>query len=804
MKYTFTLFSLLVFSTFSYSQCTEAKDADMAKYKRLTETQDAQGCSQCAMLALYFCSAKHCVEAEDKRKVRSLIEACKTNIKTMGQPYCCPELVNKEPEWGIAVGATPTGSSSKNTSATNASNSGAQQQQSLEALSSGLASSPENPLGVDNVLLNELVSLIPDDNLKNILQGYATSISNNEEISYRQVYNDVLSAFDMNPAIGMMDQYNVDQGALDLMFNQPEVLQDFFVSTGVAQTEEQARLYSFSTQAMLNNYSNYNPADVIGAGLDLITVMIQDAAQTAERTRILKARYKELFDQTLKSKYLEKDPKLGAALIDTHIGTIGNKMLTSIYRYDCDSSCGLRVEKGILKYINPKLNMSKELCIAEFENSGDFGSGSVDSVYFGTGNRIIVAEGIDAVFLSVARDNMNTAKKVYKCKNCLDKGTYMLSLKDGSILWESNIELNYSINYDDYRYKTDGNVVAYNPWLYLKKIALAEVELPFSSKKRAELYEIYQFDKNHDFNYNGLIPSKEFLEGKEREISYGSQYSSTISQKEVRASLFWGSIRKFPRTKDFTRIGSTVFCIASSSGYTNSDAMTNELTGLAQNKQGDLFIVNTQGKLAKLSKESYQLDSPEFINQIRKSLVNKILPTFDLSTLPVPVVSNGNGMERNLYAQYPHLTLSPDEKWLLYVIKDELFIIDPTDFKKIKSYKLMNQPHRTYFGKENGDWVLYLQSINEFQFPITKKYSMKRLTQDTPPPKAPVEATSTSKDAKGSSSNSSTNKKSASSGTKNTSSKTKKEEELQRLIDLYTKGLINEDEFKKAKAKLNQ
>lgn len=88
----------------SYAQCTEAKDADMAKYKRLTETQDAQGCSQCAMLSLYFCSAKYCATAEDKRKVGAMITACKRNIENMGQPYCCPELVTKEPQWGSMVG----------------------------------------------------------------------------------------------------------------------------------------------------------------------------------------------------------------------------------------------------------------------------------------------------------------------------------------------------------------------------------------------------------------------------------------------------------------------------------------------------------------------------------------------------------------------------------------------------------------------------------------------------------------------------------------------------------------------------
>ncbi len=83
-----------------FAQCTEAKDPEMAKYKKLTETQDAQGCSECALLALYFCSARHTVAVEDKRKVGAMITTIKRNIQQMGQPYCCPGYLNKEPEWG--------------------------------------------------------------------------------------------------------------------------------------------------------------------------------------------------------------------------------------------------------------------------------------------------------------------------------------------------------------------------------------------------------------------------------------------------------------------------------------------------------------------------------------------------------------------------------------------------------------------------------------------------------------------------------------------------------------------------------
>jgi hypothetical protein len=115
MKKTILLLLTILYAPFMLqAQCTEAKDQDMAKYKRLTETQDAQGCSQCAMLALYFCSAKYCAKPEDVRKVDAMITACKRNIKTMGEPYCCTELLNKQPQWGVGVNGSSSGSTTGN------------------------------------------------------------------------------------------------------------------------------------------------------------------------------------------------------------------------------------------------------------------------------------------------------------------------------------------------------------------------------------------------------------------------------------------------------------------------------------------------------------------------------------------------------------------------------------------------------------------------------------------------------------------------------------------------------------------
>src|SRR5690606_22366087 len=61
---------------------------------------DAQGCSQCAWLANLYCIAENGLYKNDKTEVQNAINATKTNIKLMGEPICCPELLTKSVKWG--------------------------------------------------------------------------------------------------------------------------------------------------------------------------------------------------------------------------------------------------------------------------------------------------------------------------------------------------------------------------------------------------------------------------------------------------------------------------------------------------------------------------------------------------------------------------------------------------------------------------------------------------------------------------------------------------------------------------------
>ena len=159
-------FPLFFQSNYSHGQCTEAKDPEMAKYMNLTKTQDAQGCSQCGMLALYFCSATYCVKQEDITKVGGLINACKQNIINMGQPYCCPDYLNKAPNWGAMAGAA--GAAGSGTAANSF------------GMSNPMTNSNSNSNYNSSQILNSLSNLNPSNSS---LSSYAKNYAQGQQIA---------------------------------------------------------------------------------------------------------------------------------------------------------------------------------------------------------------------------------------------------------------------------------------------------------------------------------------------------------------------------------------------------------------------------------------------------------------------------------------------------------------------------------------------------------------------------------------------------------------------------------------------
>ncbi len=112
------LFAIMLFSKSLFAQCSEAENTTMKKYADLTRnSSNVQSCSMCAWLANLYCIAENGLYENDKAGVEKAINETKANIKLMGDPICCPELVSKNAIWGTL---NSKGTPSSNNSSTSA------------------------------------------------------------------------------------------------------------------------------------------------------------------------------------------------------------------------------------------------------------------------------------------------------------------------------------------------------------------------------------------------------------------------------------------------------------------------------------------------------------------------------------------------------------------------------------------------------------------------------------------------------------------------------------------------------------
>lgn len=182
IKHLLSLFLLIAVFSEPFSQCPDARA--LSYKQKVMDGTNVQSCSQCAYLAAYLCSAKYCATAEEINKLRGLINTVKSNITYMGQPICCPELLNETPQYGI--NAINKGSSS---AGNNGSKSKSEQYDSKK-----LEEWKKDP----NKALKENIDLISNINnvnidvlsLANSLNGVFKSIS-----SINTIYVDPLDKF---------------------------------------------------------------------------------------------------------------------------------------------------------------------------------------------------------------------------------------------------------------------------------------------------------------------------------------------------------------------------------------------------------------------------------------------------------------------------------------------------------------------------------------------------------------------------------------------------------------------------------
>lgn len=795
------LFGILFLPIGLQAQCTEAKDADMAKYKRLTETQDAQGCSECAMLSLYFCSAKYCVKPEDRRKVDAMITACKRNIKTMGQPYCCPELVDKEPQWGIGAGSTASNSKPNTTASSNASNTPTSgivpgnstksnttgnDAQVINSLAKGIASNPNNPLQINNSFLNTLSGALPDGALKNALQSYGSNLGSDADISYRQIYQDVRSALEQNPSLSSSNpSYARTNSELSALFGNTAAITD-----ALQQLDKKGQLGNTQNNDLFQSsisgtFGGTTPS--IG-NFDAAMGLAGMLTNAYNEDQIAKENYTKLALKSKEALYAEVDPSISMALIDANLGIEGNKMITPIYRYDFNNGSSLRVESGILKFIDPKNSLSKNLALVERRNNGQYYGGTNTG---GWGNTAVFVSENDSLFYVYVEKKTNAD---VKCNDCLKSGGYVIDATNGRIIFSSSKIGLFPVVADlnNAKFDVKGNLLYYGFYAHYK--AFWNYEKIFKEgEKITSYYNLRYINNSNNFVINDV--SKKFTDF----VAFGEpifsakqiKYHYAFEKDSSTINLYWThSSNETLVAGDGTRYASSMLQICNAKKIYNEDVMLNEVTGLAMSRNGDLYVAGRDGGLGKLAAADYALENQHLQAQLRGAMKNKLFPVFDFVATPKYKAKNGNLDKNRSYPVFPSLKFTPDEQWLVYTIKDKLYLVSPENFNIVHSYTLSFQPYGSFFSKENGQWTLNLMGVNEFMFPVVKKYSVARLSQkkDTTKytPSASRAATAAPSPAK--------------TGPANDGQTIV--DQLKKLKELYDTGVLTKEEFSLAKSKL--
>lgn len=92
----------------------------------------------------------------------------------------------------------------------------------INNLVNNLQDNPDNPLKVDKQLLVNVANAIPDGGLKNKLLSYGANLGTDQNLSMRQVYYDLNSAFSNNAKLA--SSFAQTGRGLDILMNNPEQL----------------------------------------------------------------------------------------------------------------------------------------------------------------------------------------------------------------------------------------------------------------------------------------------------------------------------------------------------------------------------------------------------------------------------------------------------------------------------------------------------------------------------------------------------------------------------------------------------
>lgn len=650
----------------------------------------------------------------------------------------------------------------------------------LNELIKNLEANPENPVNVTTDFMNSLIQNLSESSTRDVLQNQNKNLNSPGDFSFRQLYWDISAGIEQNPALMSNPTFFKVNTQINYLYTNTEAL-----AASIKNSQQNYKPGMFiSDPLLMNSLTNltgsYQNAQAIGLGAELVA----DWIQSSKEQKAKEANYRKMAKLSKENLYMEVDPNLNRGLIDAYLGYQPKQMLTQIYRYDFSNGAFLMVDKGVLKYFNPKKGIVKELTSIAKMHQGEYQL--VDHPEF---SAIKVSDNDSLFYLYVGGKTVNQVK----CENCLDKGGYIFKTSNGELTYEkSNIwapklkEINNSF-FDKDGFLVYNDLAATMKWYHVAKRTFKPEEKRTKEESKA-FYDINYLDKSKKFITNGLQRNfKDDNSFGESSFTRDVKYMYTFEKDSTQINLFWISyVDGSASAVDKTRYGSSMIQIANKKSQFITDAMVNEISGLAMKKNHDLFIVNNKGYIGKLSSKDYDLTDPTLPSKLRSCLTVKKVDAFDfVADNKYPVESGVLGATPPPTPLFPCLYFTPDEKHLVYIVKNRLFVINPENLEDVKSYTLAMYVYNVFFTKENKKWVINLQGFNECKFPVTKKYSLVKLSKS-----APLSTTFKV-------------------GATSDSNKTKKEEsslsiadEIKKLKALLDEGIITKEEFDKGKKQL--
>lgn len=682
-------------------------------------------------------------------------------------------------------------------------------QKSVDLLIQNLQLNSDNPLQLDNSFLSNLSQQITDPSLKNLLESYSSNLGTDGDLSYRQIYWDVSNAFKQNPILSQDNQFLQTVQGLDVMFNNYTSLSDAMQSSGGNLDFGMFVTDPDMISSLSNITGSYESAQALGLGIQFLASL----AKEIQANQKYKEDYSKLARLSSTNVYVEKDINLNGAFIDGYVGVESFQVLTPMYRYDFDNGASIRVEKGILKYFNLKKGIVKDLLVVDERHDGQFYQYSDLRMGYYAAINVSPDESVFYLFVN------DKPFSDIKCKTCLKKTGYTINSETGEIIftqpsWRIAPWGSTALNQIHFNKNNVPLVYSFSAWgnnFYTSG-------MPFTSEEQfGNNIGVSSFlDNRKSFKINNeTLP---FERAPQMNKSIFDMYVNShylFTKDSCTLSLFWarnestlttgaGMIQTTTIPINETTYVSSMVQTAKNDKAFNADGLVNELTGIAMSKNGDLFVTGRNGSIGTLNASEYKLDDPMFASKVRKVMDKKVFETYDFNASKEYVTGHGN-IATQSHTLYPSLKLTPDDKYLIYILKDNFYLIDPKNLTKVKHYKLSCHPYNTFFTKESGGWVVNIMAFNEFKFPITKKYSLEKmnsmeLESINPTPPANTNKPNTTKTNNTTKTTTSTNTSSSNSSPSNTNSSLA--DEIKKLKELFDAGAITQEEFTAAKAQL--